>query len=145
MKHLKVVTILQARTSSTRLPNKVLLPILEKPLLFYEIERLKRVTKSTYLVLAIPKGDLALKEFAYTLEIPCFEGSLGNVLDRYYKAAKTHLADVVVRVTGDCPLIDPRLVDQVIEAFLTHECDYASNTIDRSYPRGMDTEVFSFW
>ncbi|MDZ8221576.1 MULTISPECIES: glycosyltransferase family protein [unclassified Nostoc] len=145
---MKTVIIVQARMTSTRLPRKVLKKVLDKPLLEYQIERLKRVKLADEIVIAttINSTDLPIIELCDRLLIPYFRGSEEDVLGRYYGAAKEHHADVVVRVTSDCPLIDPQVIDKVIQFYLEHkyEYDYVSNCLERSYPRGMDTEVFSF-
>lgn len=139
--------IVQARMTSTRLPGKVLKPVLSKPLLAYQIERLRRVTLADAIVIATTENaaDDPIVELSQTLQVGCFRGSEQDVLGRYYGAAKQAQADVVVRVTSDCPLIDPQIVDQVIQFYLNHtdRYDYVSNSLQRSYPRGLDTEVFS--
>ncbi|MDZ8135045.1 MAG: glycosyltransferase family protein [Nostoc sp. DedQUE04] len=143
---MKTVIIVQARMTSTRLPEKVLKKVLDKPLLEYQIERLKRVKLIDEIVIATTNNstDLPIIELCDRLSIPYFRGSEEDVLARYYGAAKEHQADVVVRVTSDCPLIDPQVIDKVIQFYINYEYDYVSNSLERSYPRGMDTEVFSF-
>ncbi|MBL1198520.1 MAG: acylneuraminate cytidylyltransferase [Nostoc sp. GBBB01] len=143
---MKTVIIVQARMTSTRLPGKVLKKVLHKPLLEYQIERLKRVKLADEIVIATTKNtkDLPIVELCDRLLIPYFRGSEEDVLARYYHTAKEHRADVVVRVTSDCPLIDPQLIDKVIQFYIEDKYDYVSNSLERSYPRGMDTEVFSF-
>ncbi|WP_445636150.1 Acylneuraminate cytidylyltransferase [Nostoc sp. DSM 114161] len=145
---MKIVIIVQARMTSTRLPGKVLKKVLDRSLLEYQIERLKRVNLANEIVIVTTKNstDLPIVELCHSLFIPYFRGSEEDVLARYYEAAKEHHADVVVRVTSDCPLIDPQVIDKVIQFYLDHEYkyDYVSNCLERSYPRGMDTEVFSF-
>ncbi|MCB1135294.1 MAG: glycosyltransferase family protein [Chlamydiia bacterium] len=143
---MRTVIIIQARMGSTRLPGKVLLPVLGRPLLSYLIERLRRVKRADSIVIATSteEADLALVDFAVQHQIPVFRGSENDVLSRYYDAAVANEADVIVRVTADCPVIDPAVIDAAIEAYQTHPaCDYLSNTQQRSYPRGMDVEVFS--
>lgn len=142
----KVALIVQARMASTRLPGKILKEVLGKPLLSYLIERLRRVRLAETLVLATtthsreqPIVDLCEKE-----KVSCFRGSEEDVLARYEEAAKFCGASSVVRITSDCPLIDPELIDQVIDYYQSHPVDYVSNTLVPSYPRGMDVEVFSF-
>lgn len=133
--------------SSTRLPGKVLKEVLGKPLLEYHIERLQRAKKADAVIVATTENetDEPIVELCRRLNIACFRGSEVDVLSRYYYAACEAQADIVVRVTSDCPLIDPEVVNEVIEAFITcGGCDYVSNTLVRTYPRGMDTEVFSF-
>ena len=82
--------------------------------------------------------------FAGRYEVECYRGSESDVLDRYYQAAKSRGAEIVVRITADCPLIDAEVIDEVVRAFLAEPCDYASNTLRATYPDGLDTEVFSF-
>lgn len=144
---MKTVIISQARMTSTRLPGKVLKEVLGKPLLAYQIERLKKTKKADAVIVAttVNTTDEPIVELCGRLNIACFRGSEEDVLSRYYHAACEAQADIVVRVTSDCPLIDPVVVDEVIDAFTAcWECNYASNTLVRTYPRGMDTEVFSF-
>jgi spore coat polysaccharide biosynthesis protein SpsF len=144
---MKVVIIDQARMTSTRLPGKVLKPVLGKPLLEYQIERLRRVAHADELVIATTTNasDDVLVDFCRQHGVKVYRGSEMDVLSRYYGAATESGADVVVRVTSDCPVIDPAVVDQVIVHYLDHrdEYDYVSNTQVRSFPRGMDAEVFS--
>ncbi|MBN3869132.1 glycosyltransferase family protein [Nostoc sp. JL33] len=143
---MKTVIIVQARMTSTRLCGKVLKKVLDKPLLEYQIERLKRVNLADEIVIAttINSTDLPIIELCNRLSVPYFTGLEDDVLARYHGAAKEHHADVVLRVTSDCPLIDPQVIDKVIQFYLEHRYDYVSNCLERSYPRGMDTEVFSF-
>lgn len=145
---MKTVIIVQARMTSTRLPGKVLKRVLDKSLLEYQIERLRRVKLADEIVIATTTNstDLPIIELCDRLSVPYFRGSEDDVLARYYGAAKEHKGDVVVRVTSDCPLIDPQVIDKVIQFYLEYkyEYDYISNCLERSYPRGMDTEVFSF-
>jgi spore coat polysaccharide biosynthesis protein SpsF len=145
---MKTVLIVQARMTSTRLPGKVMKQVLDKPLLQYQIERLQRVKLTDQIVIAttINQTDDPIVDLCKTLSLDHFRGSEDDVLARYYGAATAHQADVVIRVTSDCPLIDPQVIDQVIDYYLKNQSnyDYVSNSIRRTYPRGMDTEVFSF-
>lgn len=143
---MKTVIISQARMTSTRLPGKVLKEVLGKSLLAYQIERLYRVNYSDQVIIATSSNDTddPIEELCVRLGVTCFRGSEEDVLSRFYHAATETQADVVVRVTSDCPLIDPAVVDRVISSYTETVCDYASNTLVRSYPRGMDTEVFSY-
>lgn len=144
---MKTVIIVQARMTSTRLPGKVLKPVLGKPLLSYQIERLRNVKLADELVIAttINETDQPIIDLCTSLSVPYFRGSEEDVLARYYGAAKAYKADTVVRVTSDCPVIDPMVIDKVIHYYNQHQplYDYVSNTLNRSFPRGMDTEVFS--
>jgi spore coat polysaccharide biosynthesis protein SpsF len=145
---MKTVIIVQARMTSTRLPGKVMKPVLGKPLLQYQIERLQRVKLADETVIATTtnKTDEPIIDLCNTLSVAHFCGSEEDVLARYYDAATKHQADAVIRVTSDCPLIDPQVINQVIDYYLQNQSnyDYVSNSIKRTYPRGMDTEVFSF-
>lgn len=144
---MKTVIVVQARMSSTRLPGKVLKMVLDKPLLEYQIERLRRVKLADEIVIATTTNDTdePIIELCDRLSVPYFRGSEEDVLARYHGAAKKHYADVVVRVTSDCPLIDPQAIDKVIKFYIENadKYDYVSNCLKRTYPRGMDTEVFS--
>ncbi|WP_242492680.1 glycosyltransferase family protein [Methanolobus psychrotolerans] len=144
---MKVVAIIQARMGSTRLPGKVMKTILGKPVILWDIERLELSKLIEEIIIAIPFGsenDIIERTVLANTNATIFRGSENDVLDRYYHAALVSDADVVVRVTSDCPLIDSHVVDRVIDHFLNNDCDYCSNTIIRSYPRGLDAEVFSF-
>lgn len=145
---MRVVCIIQARIGSTRLPGKILKKICGKTILEHDIDRLKRVKNIDKLVIAtttLEKDNVVVEE-AKRLGVKCFRGSEDDVLSRYYYAAKENNADVVVRVTSDCPLIDSEVTEKIIEYYINNreKYDYVSNTIERTYPRGLDTEVFSF-
>ena len=140
------LAILQARMSSTRLPGKVMEPILGRPMLERQIERLRRCKRIDQLIVATsshPEDDV-LETLCRRLGVPCFRGDLENVLDRFYQAAKPYNPKHVVRLTGDCPLTDPRLIDELIDFYLNAQCDYASNCEVPTLPDGLDAEVFSF-
>lgn len=143
----KVIAIIQARQGSTRLPGKVLMEVLDKPLLGYQIERVKRSKIIDEIVIATTnlKKDNAIENFCKKQNINCFRGSEEDVLNRYLSAAQMFFADVIIRLTADCPLIDPKIIDLVVKNFIgaNPPLDYLSNTIKRTYPRGMDVEVFS--
>lgn len=143
----KVGIIVQARMGSTRLPGKVMKPILNKPMLQILIERLKRCKKVDTLIVATSKNknNDVIEKLANRLGVACFRGKEDDVLDRYYEAAKEYRLDVIVRITSDCPLTDPLLVDDLITFYFDNlPIDYVSNAIKRTYPRGYDIEVFSF-
>jgi len=144
----KTIIINQARMTSTRLPGKVMKEVLGKPLLEYQFERLQRVKEADELIIATTNNDSdqPIVELCKRLGIAYYCGSEEDVLSRYYEAATQLGADVIVRVTSDCPLIDPSIVDRVIKLYKDKRdnYDYVSNTLTRSYPRGMDTEVFSY-
>ena len=144
---MKVVAVVQARMGSTRLPGKVMRPLLGLPMLARLLERLARCQKLDDVVVATTDdgSERPIVELVDSLDVHVFRGSEDDVLARYYGAARQHAADVVVRITSDCPLIAPEVVDGCVEAFLASggEIDYASNGFRRTYPRGLDTEVFS--
>lgn len=141
---MKIVATIEARMTSSRLPGKVLMPIMGKPMLAYLIERLKRSRVDEIVVATTdrPTDDL-IEQMATNLGVGCFRGSEEDVLGRVLLAAKSVGADVIVEITGDCPLIDPDIVDQVLDVYLSQQVDYASNTLKRTYPRGLDVQVFS--
>ncbi len=145
---MKPVIIVQARMTSTRLPGKVLKRVLGKPLLEYQIERLRRVPSADEIMIATTTNgtDDPIVALCDRLDVRYYRGSEDDVLGRYHGAATLVHADSVVRVTSDCPIIDPGVIDHIIRFYNEHrlEYDYVSNCLVRSYPRGMDTEVFSF-
>lgn len=139
----RVVAITQARLGSTRLPAKVLKEILGRPLLWYHLTRLQRARSLDQLVVATTVDSAPILEICASLGIASFEGSEDDVLARFHGCAESFEADIVVRLTSDCPLIDPALVDRAVERFLAAgDLDYLHLNIDR-YPRGLDTEVFT--
>lgn len=144
-----VVAITQARMTSTRLPGKVLLPVLGRPMLAYHVERLRRCCRIDTLVVATTTNatDEPIVRFCAEAGVACYRGPEDDVLARYHGCAVAHGATVVVRLTSDCPLIDPDIVDRCIAVFLEARpgFDYVANTLGvRTYPRGLDAEVFSF-
>lgn len=142
---LSIVATIEARMTSSRLPGKVLLPAGGKPMLQHLVERLRRVKSLDRIVLATTDRhtDDELAAFARRQEIACFRGSEDDVMGRVLGAAESVAADVVVEITGDCPIIDPDIVEETIQLFLRSGCDYASNNYAPSYPDGMDTQVFA--
>ena len=143
---LKTLAIVQARMGSTRFPNKVMKCILGVPLIELLLDRLAMAKEIEKIVLATsndPK-NLPLVEHVRSLGYDVFMGRENDVLDRYYQAAKTHQTNLVVRITGDCPLIDPVVVDAVLSAFKSADVDYVCNTRPPTYPDGLDAEVFTF-
>ncbi len=140
-----VAAIVQARMGSTRLPGKVLRQLAGQPLLAHLARRLRGCRELDRIVIATTVGpaDDVIEELARPLGLGCFRGSEDDVLSRYVGAAAEADADVVVRITSDCPLIDPVVVDRVVARLLEGGCDYASNTIRRTYPRGLDTEALT--
>lgn len=140
---MKTVYIVQARMTSTRLPGKVLMDLDGQPLLKRQFERLKRCETAQDIVLACTDmaADAPLAKFAAGWGMTVFRGSETDVLSRYLGAARAAGAGIVVRVTSDCPLICPEVCDKVVESL--GGADYASNTLKRTYPRGLDTEAFT--
>lgn len=143
----QVVAIIQARMGSTRLPGKVLKLILGKPMLERMIERVKLAKFIDQIVVATstkPQDD-PICHLADKVNLHYFRGSEVDVLDRFYQAAKKFSADIIVRLTGDCPLIDPKIIDQVVSMRKSYGADYASNrSINKAVPSGMDAEAFIF-
>ncbi len=142
----EILAILQARMSSTRLPGKVLKPILGRPMLALQIERVLQSKKIDKLVVAtsVDPTDDSIEALCRELSIPCFRGSLDDVLDRFYKAALNFQPKHIVRLTGDCPLIDPDILDELITFYLKGNYDYASNSREPTFPDGLDAEIFKF-
>jgi len=138
--------LVQARMASTRLPGKVLLPLAGKPMLAFEIERLQRSKKLNAVAIATSTNpeNKALLDLAKQIGVNAYAGSEEDVLDRFYQAAKQFKFDVIVRITGDCPLADPVIIDQVIDKFLAEKADYANNVDPPTFPDGFDVEVFTF-
>jgi spore coat polysaccharide biosynthesis protein SpsF len=146
---MKTVAIIQARMGSSRLPGKVLEEIHGQPMIERVLTRLSQARTLDSIVLAttIEPQDDPVAEYCRSHGWNCFRGDHLDVLDRYYKAACEHHADVVVRITADCPLIDPGVIDRVVGEFEQQqpEIDYAANVLTpRTFPRGLDTEVFRF-
>ena len=141
---MKIIAIIQAHMGSTRLPGKVLRDLGGRTMLARVVRRAQRasaLSEVTVACSALSQDDVIVEE-CERLGIRSFRGSDDDVLDRYHGAASAFAPDAIVRITSDCPLIEPEIVDTVMNAFLCSGADYASNTIDRSYPRGLDTEVF---
>ena len=141
----QVTAIIQARMTSTRLPGKVMKPVLGKPLLAYLIERLKdcRHLKSIILATTENAQDDPVADLAGACGLSVFRGSEHNVLDRFFQAAAAFGGDPIMRITADCPLIDPDLLDQLAEFYLKGRFDYASNCSVPTLPDGLDAEIFS--
>ncbi len=142
----QVVTIIQARMCSTRLPGKVMMDISGKPVLWHVVDRVKRAKQSGTAVIATTDEaeDQVIVDFAAKDGIPVSRGSQDDVLDRYYRAAQAFQADPIVRVTADCPLLDPDIFDEVVNFYFKDNYDFVSNTHPPTFPDGLDTEVFSF-
>ena len=141
----KNLCIIQTRMASTRLPGKVMLKVKGQALLTYEIRRVRQAKKIDKIVVATTtnKKDGRIYDFCRKNSIDCFRGSENDVLDRYYLAsAKYPKYGNIIRITGDCPLIDPQVIDDVVDFFEKNRFDYASNVGKPTYPDGMDVEIF---
>jgi len=141
-----LIAIVQARVSSSRLPGKVLKRIGQVPMLLRQLDRLRNSSRIDKVVVATGEGieDDAIEALCSSVGASCFRGSLNDVLDRLYRASLAFAADHIVRVTGDCPLIDPYIIDQVIDLHLVSGCAYTSNVNPPTFPDGMDVEVLTF-
>jgi spore coat polysaccharide biosynthesis protein SpsF len=141
---MKTAAIIEARMTSTRLPGKVLLPVLGRPLLDHLIERLRRAGTLDQIIVATTTNatDDPVEALTRDLGCGCFRGSEGDVLDRVLSAAHRFGVDLIAEITGDCPLMDPAIVDTLVGTFRLNRYDYVSNVIERTYPRGMDAQVF---
>jgi spore coat polysaccharide biosynthesis protein SpsF len=146
---MSIVAIVQARIGSTRLPGKVMKDLAGKPMLLRVLNRVSAASMLNKVIVAIPDlpESSIIERLCAVSGYCCFKGSEQDLLDRYYRTAVAHCADTIVRITADCPLIDPGLIDTVVQRYL--QCPsmlkYASNIHPtRTYPRGLDTEVFGF-
>jgi spore coat polysaccharide biosynthesis protein SpsF len=140
-----VVGIIQARTGSTRLPGKVVYPLGDRHILEHVITRTEAATMVDDVVVATTKNDYddVVARIATDADVGVYRGDEDDVLARMYGAAETANAEIVVRVTGDCPLLSPDVIDAVVRRIQTTHCDYATNIIDRTFPRGLDIEAFT--
>lgn len=141
--------VIQARMGSTRMPGKIMKELAGKPMLWHIVERCRMSTRADRVIVATTENaeDNCVAEFCHKNNIFVSRGSAENVLERYYKSAKENKIKTVVRITGDCPLIDPFLIDKcVAEYVVPGVCDYVSNVEPgpRTFPRGLDVEVFSY-
>ena len=143
---MKVVAIVQARMGSTRLPGKVLMDLSGETMLARVVNRLRRAKLINEVLVATTdqRADDAIVSECRKISVQLARGDQNDVLDRYFRAAQLSKAEVVVRITSDCPLIDPEITEKTIAAFLDRPPDYAANVLVRTYPRGLDTEVMSF-
>lgn len=143
---MKILAITQARYGSSRLPAKILKEVNGKSLLEIHLSRILKSKLITKLKVATTNEDGAqvIIDIAKKLNVDSYQGSINDVLRRFYETAKTESPDYVVRLTSDCPLIDSDVIDNVIESCIISECDYASNTLFPTYPDGVDVEVFKF-
>ncbi len=139
-----IIAIVQARLTSSRFPNKIMQKIGDKSIIEHLLSRAKRSKKINDIVLAIPNNKKNIDIKKNFKKVNFFLGSENDVLDRYYKAAKKFRASTVVRICGDCPFIDPNIIDKIINIYENNDYDYVSNTITPTFPDGLDVEVFSF-
>lgn len=141
------VIVVQARMSSSRLPGKVMLPILGKSLLLRMVERLQMIKHKAQIVIATSddSSDDIIENESIKMQVACYRGSLTNLLDRHYQAAKSLNADVVLKIPSDCPLIDPQIIDQVFDFYFadSEKHDYVSNLHPATFPDGNDVEIMS--
>jgi spore coat polysaccharide biosynthesis protein SpsF len=145
---LNIVTVIQARTGSSRLPNKIFLPLSNTPLLFRMYERIADSKLKGTIVIATTtdKSDDKVEDICNDYQLNCFRGHPTDLLDRHYQAAKLFNADAVVKIPSDCPLIDPNVIDKVLQFYLDNsdKYDYVSNLHPATYPDGNDVEIMSF-
>lgn len=140
--------IVQARMGSTRLPGKVLKEVCGRPIIVHDLERMKAIENVDRIVLATTEleEDDALVDVVreYDRDVAVYRGDAEDVLDRFYRASEEFDLDVIVRITSDCPLLDPGMSTTVVEEFLSHPCDYCCNNMPPTLPHGFDTEAFSY-
>jgi spore coat polysaccharide biosynthesis protein SpsF (cytidylyltransferase family) len=141
----RTVAFIQARTSSSRFPGKVLEPLAGEPMIVFMARRVQRAARldDVVVVTSVDASDDALCQCLHAASVPVFRGSLDDVLARFCDAARAHPADVYVRLTGDCPLIDPAVIDAVVECRVRDGVDYATNTEPPTFPDGLDVECFT--
>jgi len=142
---MRIVAIIQARINSSRLPGKVLADIGGRTMLARVVQRVRGAGLVDHVVVAtsLKPADDPIQEECARLAVDTFRGDENDVLDRFHRAAEAHRAGGVVRITADCPLADPEVIDRVVRAFLDKRPDFASNTLCRTYPRGLDVEVLT--
>lgn len=143
---MKTVVIIQARMGSTRLPGKVMKQLKGKTVLQHVVDRVCEVNGIDQITIATTKQkiDDEIADESLKIGTTVYRGSEEDVLTRYYEAALESHADIIIRITSDCPLIDPAVISQILKFYQNSEYDYVSNTLSRTYPRGLDVEVFSF-
>ena len=140
----KIVVTIEARMGSTRLPGKVIKPILGRPMLELMIERVKKSMLVDEIVVATStnKNDDILQELAENIHVGCFRGSEDDVLDRVLRAAQAHKADHIAELWGDCPLIDPEIIDRKIQYYLDNDFDCVGTHLDKKFPWGISSLIF---
>lgn len=143
-----IIAIIQARMGSARLPGKVLMEVNDRPLLAYQLDRISKSKKLERVVVAtsVLEKDHAIESFCKDYGVDCYRGSENDVMGRYYECAKQYNPNTVVRMTADCPLIDPEIIDKVVQKFEDDDVDYCGNTVPpetSKFPDGSDIEVFS--
>jgi len=143
---MNIVCIVQARMGATRFPDKVISNIYGKPMIIRVLERLmfSKLIDTVVVATSISNKDDIIEKVCKENHYSVFRGSEDDVLDRYFQTAEAYEADIIVRVTGDCPLIDPNISDKVIQYYIKSNFDYVSNTLHPTYPDGLDTQVFSY-
>lgn len=141
----KVLAIIQARMSSSRLPGKVMLDLNGEPTILRIVDRLKKARTVDEIIVAtsLDESDDPLFELLCNKKIECFRGDLDDVLSRFIGVLTKSDAEVVIRITADCPLVMPELIDQMVQDFISSEFDYLSNTITPTFPDGLDVEIFT--
>ena len=141
---MKIVAIIQARMSSTRLPGKVLMPLVGKPVLWHVVNRIRACKTIAEVVVATSTDvtDDVIETWCRGVDVSCYRGDLNDVLDRYYQAGLIHAADIVVRITADCPVVDPTIVDEVVRGYLAGGYDFYG--LSGEFPDGLDCTVFAF-
>jgi len=142
----KITVMIQARTGSTRFPRKTLALIEKKPMIWYVINRVKKIKNVDQVVLITSKkkDDKILLKIAEKNGIIGFAGDAQDLINRHYQCALKFDSDPIIRITSDCPLVDPKLVGKMLQIFLKNNYDYMSNCIKRTFPDGIDIEIFSF-
>jgi spore coat polysaccharide biosynthesis protein SpsF len=142
----KITVMIQARTGSSRLPGKVLTEIENRSMIWHVINRVKKIksVQQIALITTTEKSDQVLLDIAENEGIVGFTGNTKDVLNRHYQCAQKILADPIIRITSDCPVIDPYLVEEMLQFFLKNDFDYVSNIHPATYPDGLDAEIFSF-
>lgn len=143
---MKAHAIIQARLGSTRLPGKAFLRVLDKTILEYVVERVRKAGSVEDVIVATTteKEDLQIADLMNRLKIKVYRGSRDDVLDRFYQAARSFGARDIIRITADCPLIDPEVIDNVAGRYFGSGADYCSNTLEETFPDGQDAEIFGF-